>query len=322
MIDISIIVPVYNVEQYIIKCLDSLLFQETCLIYEIICINDGSTDGCYDIMREYSNKYKNIILINQKNKGLSAARNRGIIESRGKYIIFIDSDDYLCCKNALEILYKECEENELDFAFGDFVYKFEDSSNDYRLNRNKKIVNRVMEGKNLYELGFKTNSIMSVVWNKLYKRDFIIRNNLFFIEGIVYEDMDFTPKVFALSKRVKYIDTCTYAYRQRNNSITNSKEKNIRIGDYLKILDSLYSFNTKYSFNIIKISYEYIAKKIIDELYSIYLSKDYKNLNKYYLNLITDRLFIDVIKCSRIIYRLYFFYIIIIIKFNNLRLKL
>ena len=250
---ISIVLPVYNVENYLKRCLDSIMNQDIGVSYEVICINDGSTDNSKDILDLYQTKYSNIRVINQENKGLSYSRNKGILECNGKYIIFIDSDDYLLDMDCIQTMYNECELNNLDFIFADFKYTFDDNTKDFDIKRDSNFVNKIMSGKEFYDIGIKTKSIMSVVWNKLYRKDFIIKNNLFFIEGIYYEDMDFTPKAFFLAERVKHLDKVIYAYVQRDGSIMNSKQRKIRINDYLEILHSLYNFNTIYNDKNIKL---------------------------------------------------------------------
>ncbi len=243
--EISIIVPVFNVEKYLSCCLDSLINQNFKKKYEIICINDGSTDSSLDILKRYQN-YEKVSIIDQKNKGLSSARNTGIKYAKGKYIMFIDSDDYLKNENVLSLMYNEAEKNELDITIANFEYDFEDKRKNYTKERHSCIKNKVMSGKKFYDLAIKKKSIMSVVWNKLYKREFLLKNNLFFLEGVLYEDMEFTPKAFYLAEKVKYIDEVIYMYRQREGSITSNKNIN-RLDDYFIIGESLSKFNQKYN---------------------------------------------------------------------------
>lgn len=316
MIDISVIVPVYNVEKYISKCLDSLLFQKTNLIYEILCINDGSTDNSYEILKRYSEKFEQVILINQENRGLSFSRNIGIKNSRGKYIMFVDSDDYLFDDNVFELMYRECEENDLDFAFANFNYEFNDNNKNFEIKRHKNFKNKVMKGKEIFKIGFKTKSIMSVVWNKLYRKSFIIENNLFFIEGIYYEDMEFTPKVFFLANKVKHIDKLIYVYVQREGSIMNKTYKEVRVSDYLEILYSLYNFNVNYNDIGIKHAYNYILKKIFDELLDI---ENINELSFYYDDLKKNELLKTLIRDSSLKYRVYLYFLSI---YFNIKIKL
>lgn len=238
--DISIILPIYNVEQYLDKCINSVLNQQFDGEYEIICINDGSTDRSLEILNTFKNS-ENVIIINQKNQGLSYARNIGLKNARGKYVMFLDSDDYLKHNSVLTILFNEMEKYELDFVIADFEYDYKDKSMNQVIKRHDILKNRVFKGEEFYNLGIKYKSIMSVVWNKLYAREFLIKNNLFFLEGVLYEDMEFTPKVFYSANRVKYIEEVIIMYTQRTGSIMNKKV--VRYEDYFRIADSLSNFN-------------------------------------------------------------------------------
>ena len=263
--DISIIVPVYNVENYLKECLNSLLNQDFDGAYEIICVNDGSTDNSLNILQEYEKTNDKIILIDQVNKGLSGARNLGLKNARGKYIMFLDSDDYLKNKKVLCLLYEEVEKNNLDFVIADFEYDYEDKSKNYRIQRIDKIKNKVMNGREFYDLGIKTKSIMSIVVNKLYKRDFLIENNIWFLENVIYEDMEFTPKVYYLADKVKYIDEVIYAYRQREGSITSNININ-NLDSYLIVAESLNQFNKNYKSNVLHNSELYMYVNLIKKL--------------------------------------------------------
>ena len=110
---VSIIVPVYNTEPYLVRCLDSLLAQ-SCDLYEIICIDDGSTDGSLKILQKYAAKHKNIRLITQSNSGVSSARNAGIEAAKGKYVMFVDSDDFVE-PDMIETLYTYMQNNMPDW---------------------------------------------------------------------------------------------------------------------------------------------------------------------------------------------------------------
>lgn len=263
--DISIIVPVYNVENYLKECLDSILTQSFSGSCEIVCVNDGSTDNSLEILKLYKEITKNIVIIDQKNKGLSGARNTGLKNAKGKYVMFLDSDDYLKNNNVLSLLYDEIEKYDLDFVIADFEYVYEDKGKNYRIKRNERIKNRVMMGIELYDIGIKTKSIMSVVWNKLYKRAFLEKNDLHFYEGIIYEDMEFTPRAYYLANRVKYIDEVIVMYRQREGSIMSNNHIN-RLDDYIVVAESLSFFNKNYNSKILYNSALYMYVNLINKL--------------------------------------------------------
>lgn len=263
--DISIVVPVYNVEKYLKECINSLLEQDFRGQYEIICVNDGSTDSSLQVLKEYEKSNEKIVLINQKNKGLSAARNTGLKNAKGKYVMFIDSDDYLKNPKVLSLLYDEIEKNDLDFVVADFEYNYEEKVKNYRIKRSQAIKNKIMIGRDFYDLGIKTKSIMSVVWNKLYKKEFLEKNNLFFYEGIFYEDMEFTPRAYYLAKRVKYVDEVIIMYRQREGSITSNINAE-KLDSYLAVAESLNQFNKNYNSESLNNSELYTYVKLIRQL--------------------------------------------------------
>lgn len=248
--EISIIVPVYNVEEYLTCCINSLLNQDFSLEYEIICINDGSTDNSFNILKSFNTVSEKIVIINQKNKGLSGARNIGLKNAKGKYVIFIDSDDYLKHTGVLTLMYNEIEKDDLDFVIGNFEYSYVDKNKNYRKQRDNSIKSKIMSGKDFYELASRTNSVMSVVWNKLYKKEFLVKNNLFFIEGIIFEDMEFTPRAYYLAKRVKYIDEIIIMYRQREGSIMSSKNIQ-KVNDCFVVAYNLNNFNKNYNSKVL-----------------------------------------------------------------------
>ena len=161
-IKVSVIVPVYNVKSYLNECLDSLLSQTLDGI-EIIMVNDGSTDGSESVAAEYADRYSNFKLINRENGGLSAARNTGLDMAKGKYVYFLDSDDFIAA-NTLEILYNKAESNDLDqVRFS--AYFFEDGTKDYKWTRDTdrvgyKLVGsypEVMTGPEYYQLAIDNN---------------------------------------------------------------------------------------------------------------------------------------------------------------------
>jgi len=211
---ISIIIPVYNAEKYIKECIDSVIHQ-TYKNIEIIIVNDNSLDKSWDICKEYSKIDRRIKLIkNDKNQGVSRTRNIGIKNSKGKYIIFLDSDDCLEL-NMIETLYKNLVENYSDISVCNFK-TYED-----KLFTQKVVqLNREEVYKKLLDL----NSFGGYPWNKLFKREILdkMNNNFFDEELYSYEDLYF------LSNYVKYINKCTYIdqglykYNIRNNSLSHS----------------------------------------------------------------------------------------------------
>ncbi len=237
-LQLSIIIPVYNVEEYLGECLDSVYMQNIkgC---EVICANDGSTDNSRNILQEYQKKFKDLSIIDRKNGGLSAARNTGLKFTKGKFIYFLDSDDYLM-PDALKKIIAFLENNsELDIAcFNSFI------------GNNKKYFNselnpgETFRGIEYYNTFYKVNHKFapSPVWMYVYKKSFLDNSQLCFQEGIFHEDEHFTPKAMFMAQKVQYEDNPILFHRvYREGAITHKlKKKNLK--DKLWVGNDLYSF--------------------------------------------------------------------------------
>lgn len=217
--ELTVIVPVYNVEKYLKECLDSIYALEN-IEYEVILVNDGSTDNSLEILKEYEKKYDGITrLIDKKNGGLSSARNAGIKAARGEYLSFIDSDDIIDTK-LFEEFFKEGKELDLDIMVGNMRYFSENKKGDplFRSSEIKKLP--VSKGTKFFATLFEGDKCFrEEVVDDIYKREFICENKLYFHDEIIHEDSFFTPMIYLKAKRVKYIDKAFYFYRQRSGSI-------------------------------------------------------------------------------------------------------
>ena len=263
---VSIIIPVYNVEPYIEACLNSVINQ-TYHNLEIIVVDDCGTDNSMkivnQIIKQNSSNTEIKSIHHSQNRGLSAARNTGILNATGDYIFFLDSDDTLP-NNAIEKLVSNIYiYKDLDFViggiktYGDRAYTYPLHSKPY-IDNNEEILNDY--------LLFKWN-VMAC--NKLIKKDFLISNNIQFLEGFYHEDMDFSFKLAIHANQMACCYDITYNYLIRNASITtNRKCKNFT--DYINILHSnlekLKTFNSKEAnFQVI------LSKYTIESLYRIYI---------------------------------------------------
>lgn len=244
--NLSIIVPVYNVADYLPKCLDSLLAQDIPQNeYEIIVVNDGSTDNSGEIAQQYAEKYANITLINQENKGLSGARNTGIKHANGEYIQFVDSDDYLEV-NVLGGLMKQVKKDKLDVL----RYKYQNvrinnGSNAYEIFKPYKsssflfddYSSEVTDGVNFLNERFGT---ACYAWAFILRKE--ILDNCIFKHGIYFEDTEWTPRMILKSQRIASTNTIVYNYLMREGSITKAinmdKQRKV-VEDKIKLIDSL-----------------------------------------------------------------------------------
>ena len=219
---ISVIIPVYNVEQYLTQCVDSVLAQ-TYQNIEIILVDDGSTDYSGHICDEYLNIDERIKIVHQENAGLSEARNNGFNVSNGLFVAFIDSDDWITSR-FIEYLVCEIVNTNADFAFCD-AKCFEDSPKAYNI-----LQSYIREKK--YDSGSGLEVFKELQTHKdfhcavqmyLWKRDFIEKNGLKFYPGILYEDMIYTFKAFLLAECVSHCHIELYHRRFRKNSIVTSR---------------------------------------------------------------------------------------------------
>ena len=233
---ISLIIPVYNVEQYLPDCLNSVVAQ-TNSDYEVICVNDGSTDGSLTILEEFQNRYNQITVITQQNKGLSGARNAGILAAKGDYLFFLDSDDWIE-PNTLEILAQKQRGEDLVCFNGRRV--FEDGSTEEPDNEIEELNLNGWEYYCKYALvRRKFHFVCSVL--RLYRREYLLKNKLFFEEGIYHEDNLFTPLACYYAQTVKVIPDCLYVYRIRKGSITQSVNVQ-RLYDMITVANKLSDF--------------------------------------------------------------------------------
>ena len=216
MVKYSFIVPVYNTSKYLKKCLDSLV-KQTFKDFEIIIVNDGSTDNSSNIISKYKDTYKNIKVVNQKNEGLSMARNNGVKEANGEYLIFIDSDDYVE-KNLLKEVDKEIKDAEI--LRYQVISEDEDGGNKMDFNEEAfDMVNGYQAFKYLSNYHF-----VEPAWCYVFKKDYYVDNKFSFKKGVYHEDFGLIPYVIYKARKIKGISYLGYHYVQRNGSIMNNND--------------------------------------------------------------------------------------------------
>ena len=236
---ISVIIPVYNTKEYLKECIDSILNQ-TIDLFEVIIVDDGSTDGSLELINQYAESHSNIRVISQKNCGLGAARNIGLKISKGEYIYFIDSDDILE-KNALEYCYNLASKNKLDMlTFEADIFGNIEGENIEQYMFHKKIdrIGEVLNGVDFIEENYYKVSLLNIPFT-IYLRDFLIKNTLFFLEQTMYEDVDFYHKIIRCNPKMEIIDNIFYHRRYRQNSIMTSKVTETSIMNKINIYESV-----------------------------------------------------------------------------------
>ena len=267
---ISVIIPCYNVENYIGECLDSVINQ-TFEDVEILCINDGSTDNTLNILETYGERDSRIEIFSQKNQGLSASRNLGLEKAKGKYIFFLDSDDYIEL-NALEELFNLAEEKSLDLI----LYKlrnFDDETKEWEYGTYYTMpFLKEMVGDNIFnykDIGYKTLKLSVTAPGKLFKYDII--QDLRFPVGLIFEDNPFFIETMFKAERVFFLDEFFYNRRVRQDSITNSSTE--KFSDFVDITTLLLEIVKKYDYYdeckkeiyFLKIYGSYKYFKLVDE---------------------------------------------------------
>lgn len=223
---ISVIVPVYNVEDFLVKCLDSIALQSF-HDFEVLIVDDGSTDNSSAIAKDYEEKYDQFRVITQENGGLGAARNTGIEAAKGDYFLFVDSDDYID-KDTMELLYEKVQKTNADLILFDMAIEELDGH-----------ISAVTKGytqhKNDMTLEKYPDLMLATphTGNKLFHRDLFMNTGIRFPSRAWYEDLRTIPKILTFAKHIEYIDKPFYKYLQRPGSIMHSKniERNSEIID-------------------------------------------------------------------------------------------
>ncbi len=230
---VSIVVPVYNVERWLARCLDSCLSQ-TFGDVEVICVNDGSTDGSLRILEQYQKLDSRIRIVNKENGGLSSARNAGVAAAEGEYVLFVDSDDYIS-SNAVERLYDNATRNNSDLVIFDYVIWNSDMNVavfPVSSKIGKRYENTVFNAETFELDNYRYMAVMT--WCKFYRREFI--KDIRFWEDMVYEDVPYWAEVFTKAKRITYLPEAYYFYfSTRPGSIMAQKDE--RNFDVLKAFE-------------------------------------------------------------------------------------
>ncbi|MDB8558414.1 glycosyltransferase [Turicibacter sanguinis] len=284
MCTLSIIVPVYNVESYLKRCLDSILAQ-TFQDFQLIIINDGSTDCSGQICNSYAKNNEKVIVIHQENQGLSAARNKGLSCAIGDYIGFVDSDDFIL-ETMYEIMIKEAFYYDADIVSANYLKHDNQILKSDKKKGPLKFYNNI-EALNNYLLDFddKERKIDTVVWNKIYKRNLF--KDIRFPVGKIYEDGYVTYKLLYYAHKTIHIDKVLYFYSQRDGSISKSKfsERDATAYDDWKDIYRFIYKNANSLSNLV--APKYIKKNVL-------LYQKIKNSNISCKNIYLDKIYVDL----------------------------
>lgn len=221
MVEISVVIPIYNVEDYLEECLDSIVNQ-TFTDLEIICVNDGSKDNSLQILKEYAKKDDRIIVIDQENGGHAVATNVGMDQATGKYLFLMDSDDKLKL-DALELTYNAAEEKDVDFVLFQAI-NYDDEKDEFYEAENYSM-NEVADfvGDNVFsfeDIGELSLKIAVTPWTKLYNREFVEKSEIRFAEGLIFEDNIFFWEVLLQAERIYFLREHLFYRRWYESSST------------------------------------------------------------------------------------------------------
>lgn len=247
---LSVIIPVFNVENYLSKCIESLFKTSGIEEVEIILIDDGSTDESGTLADRLADEYSNIRVFHRNNEGPSAARNFGIREARGTYVSFVDSDDEVV-PNLFAKVIKLAVVSDVDMFLWDSELTIEDGGSmaskkeDFFSHTGLEKTERTYDGKKLLEeLIRNSGNFVATVWLGAYRRSYLVDNGFYFEPGLIHEDEYWVPKVMINAKSIHYIPEKIYRYRIRKGSIMNPKSKDLKahVDSLMKIYPALYDY--------------------------------------------------------------------------------
>lgn len=284
---LSVVVAMYNVDKYINQCINSLLDQNLpAEVYEIILVDDGSTDKTYSIAKQYSDKNSNISLVSQKNMGVSTARNSGLNIASGEYIYFVDSDDYIL-QDSLGELLKVCHQFELDIIEFKMVrtkYRNLNTRDSKNLSLSKK---DILSGEQYISTKYYHDS--NCVY--FYKREFVLNSDVKFIDGRSKQDLMFNAQIIPFAKRIAHYPLDVYRYVINPNSLWTSTDPVMA----RKSIDDFLFMTIKYSDEISKLENQSVNVQILKYkqqrmLFNLFKRVLKSDLKKYEIILIIEEL--------------------------------
>lgn len=303
---VSVIIPVYKTERYLDECVESIVNQ-TYKNLEIILVDDGSPDKCSEMCDKWAQKDNRIRVIHKQNGGLSDARNVAIDMCNGKYVLFVDSDDYYEKSNHIELIMKMVQSTGSDIVCFNYKRYYEDK------NTFSEKLCQVTGDNNLSQM-VKDNSYTSSACLKLIRKKLINNNNIYFEKGVYSEDIEFSAKLLLRTDKIAFCDAAVYVYRSRSDSITTSiKKKNII--DIYNIVSKLAESNTKdknywcytafqYCTLLINMNFDKIDAELKNKIYSLKWLLRYDENSKVKLIHTVSR--VRGIKCTSKLLYVYF----------------
>lgn len=261
---VTVIIPVYNVEEYLDRCMESILGQ-TYENLDIILVNDGSTDGSRGLVVKYTNLDARVRAIHQENKGLSSARNVGIDSAKGEYISFVDSDDYVA-DDYIQKLYESMVGSDSDLASSSIYNVYGDKSIPSRTRKKRVAPGGIVAGEFLSSTLGNDNR---AACGKLFKKSMLKNSNLRFPAGKRHEDIAFLFEAFCLSRRVSFVGEPLYYYVHREGSITTSRVSGVDYDyDMVVVADMIPAIASKYDFVSREVLDRFLVEKRLSYIYT------------------------------------------------------
>lgn len=291
---VSVVIPIYNVENYLDKCLSSVINQSYNNL-EIICVNDGSSDNSEKIILEYVKKDDRIIYVKQKNGGLSFARNTGISKATGKYICFIDSDDWVSNDFVFKMV-ENLENNKSDISICNIKHIYIDGSEkkvSYGISNNM-----VLDSYDALKELFIGRVLQNHTVNKLYKLDLFKKNCITFPVGRIYEDVFTTYRLFLVSNKISLFNEYLYFYLQERDGSILTKKFDEKKLDLLDAINEIRNNEKLKKFKFDKYIQKFYVQQLIGLFYHIFPSYD-KETKKYYNEIFKKIKKHDSHKCTK-----------------------
>jgi glycosyltransferase involved in cell wall biosynthesis len=236
---VSVIIPVYNTANYLVECLDSLLGQSLS-DFEVLIMDDGSTDNSNEILEGYRNRDSRIQLFHQSNSGQSVARNFLINLAKGEYIYFMDSDDILV-NEAMKSCYERAKLENLDIVTfdADIIYEGNQTPLSYDYHRSGLIPKKTLKGDEMFQITVKNGSYRAAPWLLFVKRETLVASGVRFFPGIIHEDELFTPQLYIAANRVSYIPQIFFIRRVRASSTMTKSFSEKNFYGYMTVISEL-----------------------------------------------------------------------------------
>lgn len=322
---VSVIIPVYNVEKYIEQCINSILNQ-TYKNIEIVIVDDGSTDNSYNIIKKYIKSSDNIRYIKQDNQGVSEARNKGLNKARGEFILFVDPDDYLEL-DCIEKMINKIKSTQSDIVISGFRAFYENKKNAdkyhiYSLSdkvyNSEEVINMLLE-----------QIVKGYVWDKLFRRESLIKHNFKFEKGRYVQDWFPVFKEIYMSRTISFIDSPLYNYRLREGSTVHKRNMKITedyyhatmsikeyiINNHINVNKrSMNTFKINTFYNLIRnyyVGYEHKNKR---KVYKSFKNSDYNKSNIHLKDILLNNNSSKIVKIKIIMWKLKIFHIIYLVK--------